>query len=315
MNGKLWHLILRLGSKAPARFLYGGAWRFAKLFKPRFHCILAVTLRCNYYGLCEYCHLSDLGFPELYPGDIPLEESIDFLRRFPPSTLDLTGGEPFLAENFGKFVSMIPEKHQIGVATNLSFEVGEFAGILGKFNHITASYHPSAVELEDFLEKVKLVRSINPKVKINMVAYPPLIPHLKHYVKTFEKNGFLVHIDPYNPLSYTEQEKGLVKSLLISRRMVEFPSSEERRFCSAGTNHFAVLPNGDAYTCWYGIVCAHLMMAAGEREVKEKYYLGNIFNGSFMLKERWTSCDIPCPSGCDLDWIKQRPSKTGEFGA
>lgn len=217
-----------------------------------------------------------------------------------------------MAKDFKELVAEIPKKHTVGVVTNLSFDVDEFSGILGKFEWITASFHPYAVRLEDFLDKVKRVRSINPKIKINIVAYPPLVSKLNDYVKTFEKNGTLVHIDPYIDLttSYTKEEKEHVKEFLISKRMLDYPFDEKPKLCDAGINYFVVVPNGDAYTCSNGMFWNHVRAILGENETNsEPYYLGNIFDGSFGLRKKWISCSIPC-FGCDLDHTKRKEIAT-----
>ena len=288
-------LVARFPSSANRLF-----YKLRVLSRPSLHGIVAVTFRCNYHGLCPYCHLQDMGFPSRYPSDLPLQKFLSFLQRLPPCTLDLTGGEPFLAEGFKEFMKEVPRKHRMAVATNLSFPLEEFEEILGKFCHVTASYHPHAVELETFLHKLGRLRSLNPRVSVNLVAHPSLLPDLRGYLRIFKRRGIPVHLDPYvNPLSpYSREERELVRGLLTSRRMVEFPFGQEKRWCTAGTDHFAVAPNGDAYTCWQGMMWSHLLSC------KETYYLGNVLEGNFSLRKGGTFCELPCPSGCDLDYVR-----------
>ena len=290
--------VARLQSRSLSRLLY----ELRTLFRPSLHAIVAVTFRCNYHGLCPYCHLQDLGLPSRYPSDLPFREFLSFLQDLPPCTLDLTGGEPFLARGFREFLGSIPRKHRVAVATNLSFPPEEFAEVLGRFCHITASYHPHAVELGTFLERLERLRSLNPKISVNLVAHPSLLPSLKEYLRIFNRRGIPVHVDPYvNPLSpYSPEERELVRGALVSRREVEFPFGQERRWCTAGTNHFAVAPNGDVYTCWQGMMWSHLL------SLREPYYLGNLLEGNFSLRKEGILCELPCPSGCDLDYVRWR---------
>ncbi len=270
------------------------------------------TFRCNYYGLCKYCHVPDLGLPELYPGDFRWKKLVERLEEFPPCLLDITGGEPFMAKGFREFIQSLPGKHMVGVSTNLSFEISEVEELLPRFCWITASFHPFAADLNEFLEKVRRVRAINPRVKINMVAHPQVLPKLSFYVRTFEKNGLLTNVDPYLSLSpYAEEEEKLVRGLLISKRVTTPPFVEEPTLCNAGVRHFVVLPNGDVYTCWNGMNIRHFLARADGTDPREgPYYLGNMVGGTFKPRQGWIKCDFPCPPPCDSDFTERRSWST-----
>jgi MoaA/NifB/PqqE/SkfB family radical SAM enzyme len=292
----IYSLAARLQSRNFDRLLY----KLPLLFKSSLHVTVAVTFRCNYYSLCPYCHLRDLGIPRLYKSDLPFQEFSSFLRILPSCLLDLTGGEPFLARRFKEFVKEVPKKHKIAVTTNLSFSLEEFSEVLGRFCHITASYHPHAV-LRAFLDKLERLRSFNPNVRVNLVAHPSLLPNLREYLRIFKKRGIPTHIDPYiKPFfsPYRREERELVRGLLISRRVTKFPFRQEKRWCTAGKDHFFVAPNGDVYTCGQGMIWSHLL------SLKDPYYLGNILEESFSPRREGTLCELPCCAGGDLDYVR-----------
>lgn len=293
-----------------------------KLFRPRVHCVLAITFRCDYFGICEYCPIPSLA--KLYPKTTPHQKWIDLFKRFPPCTLEISGGEPFLVEDFKEFVSEIPDGHEVRVTTNLSFNVDEFSDSLGKFDWITASFHPHAVGVKDFLKKTKRVQAINPNLSVCMVAYPPLLPDLEEYIQTFEKNGIPTTIEPYiNPHSpYTPEEKKFVKKLITSKRTGGYPhygilgyphDDTQPRLCNAGIRHLYLMPNGDAYTCGTGMEWDHDGASDFKRFPKRnknpKYLMGNVFDENFRLRKEWIRCEIPC-YGCDPDYIKRRAIAT-----
>jgi len=303
-SGCLAELLYRAMSRPPFCHLFR-LWYLKRRLLPRSHFILFPTFRCDYYGRCPYCHLLDMGFPRLYPEDLPVEKAVDSFLRFSDSELDVSGGEPFLWRGIREFVEEVGKENRVGVTTNLSWEVEREREWLSGFSSITASYHPEAVGLEEFLKKVVLLRSIHPKVKVNVVAYPPLLHRVGEAVERFRREGIFVHVDPYlSPLSpYTKGEREWVRLLLVSKRKVEFPPAGLKK-CDAGRRHFVVLPDGSVYTCWNGCMLEHLL---GPSVLGRSYRLGNLLEGTFSPLREELECWLPCSAGCDLDYVKQRP--------
>ncbi len=259
--------------------------------------------KCNYR--CPYCWWHDrweeLAKHNYYPG---VEKLIEIWKRiyrmYSSVNIDISGGEPMLYPGFFEFLAEISKYHSIGINTNLSIQPEDMIRNLtnGAMDNIrlNATFHPLFARLDEFLEKLKLLKDKGFNIGVTYLAWPEQIIDLLIYREKFEENGFRISVltfwGTYNgksyPGSYTEQEKEIINQNLGERSGENFqikPVITEGKKCNAGHTYATIHPDGKALRCGGG---------SWEREDSP---LGNLFDSDFKLLDEpgvCTSRYCPC---------------------
>ena len=179
--------------------------------------------KCNYK--CPYCYYSYSPKAENYFWGTTEEWRDAFKRSFGNQKLIfyLAFGEPTLGEAFYNIVKMIEEepKWSLRITTNLSQNLERLVNTRlakeGRLN-INASFHPTQVGIEIFLDQVLYLRKHYIEVPIVYVMWPPYLKRFESDFKVFNDHNFLVHIrrfkgiykGKYYPKSYTDEERQFI---------------------------------------------------------------------------------------------------------
>ncbi len=261
-----------------------------------------ISYVCNYR--CTYC-IVDTRRKTTYLTVEEWKKIWDLIfENYGSSHIRFSGGEPFLYPNFFKLLRFIGERHTLNITTNLSFDVEEFANELGSIADkaqlvISASFHPEFVQLKDFIEKIRYLKSKGIYTSASFVACPAFLKDMLTIKEEMERNEieFLIiplqgtHFDKKYPEGYTDEERKFLERLSVltsnpaSKDMANFKIKQEnktlqKRLCRMGQNFGMIRPNGDVYRC-----CTF----------EKSAYLGNLIEGTFKLLDSPKWCEItPC---------------------
>jgi len=283
-----------------------------------------VDVECNFR--CPYCYI-----PQNLRSDYELFGNLDtkkviksFNNLKKTLMINITGGEPFLHPNFIELCQGLTKKNYISMNTNLSNpKVFEFAEKINpkKVGPIFAALHITErrrLKLkEDFIKKVKLLKSKGFLVYVSQVMWPPILKELDNLYAEFEKEGIFIRSGEFvgtycgksYPESYTseeikkmrdynqktvEQEKkeNLPKSTakIINKRKMECRFKGNISFkgmpCSAGKDLISVKYNGEVNRC-----------------PSDNKTMGNLFNGKVKLLEKPETCNAEI-CGCYYNGLR-----------
>jgi len=262
------------------------------------------TFRCNYK--CPYCLVNKFDYSRSFQkkDEHHWRDWIEVFEKLPSSIIHISGGEPFLFNGFIELVNNMPRKHIIaGITTNLSFPISEFKKISKNNRRINTSFHPFGVEKEVFLKKVLTLKKIGFTIWVNIVAYPNLLKKIKSFIDYFRKRGLDVNVDPYlDPYyEYGDKEKKMVRSLVTRNRRIGFDHEDKDwKECYAGSKYIVILPNGDVYSCMAGFYYSTQAYQKFNNS-NIKFFMGNLFDGSFRYKTKKMKCNLPCQEACDIE--------------
>ena len=239
-----------------------------------YRCIFTWVMspKCNYK--CAYCSVRLFEkVNENIVNDKSVREIADswknIYEKYGSSRIRLTGGEPSIYPGFFAILKELTMYHRLQLGTNLSFDINKFCDVADPDKvKVDVSLHCEYVKLEDFVNKIKFLKSNKFKLSVSYVAYPDFIKNIYLAKKEIENMGIPFFIHPFSgvykgkvyPLSYTEEEKKQIFELdmktnteLESRKKNN--DTEEKFFNKDGTIN------------WNGINKIH--------EVKKETYLNN----------------------------------------
>ncbi len=178
---------------------------------------------CNYK--CPYCYYFYSPKAENYFFGNIQEWHDSFKKSFGNQKLIfyLAFGEPTLGEAFYNVLKMIEKepKWSLRITTNLSQNLERLVNTRlakeGRLN-INASFHPTQVGIEIFLEQALYLRKHHIEVPIVYVMWSPHLRRFESDFKVFNDHNFLVHIrrfkgiykGKYYPKSYTDEERQFI---------------------------------------------------------------------------------------------------------
>lgn len=275
--------------------------------------VFSPTFRCNYN--CPYCLINTkINYAKKYSknNEYDYREWITALNRFPCSLIYISGGEPLIFPGLTDLIREISKKHLIGsLNTNLSSDISKLMKINQKnIMSVAASFHPHMTEKEGFAKKVRKLKENGFIVKVSLVAYPQILDSIDDFKMYFlEKLGVEFIIEPYlDPTyEYSEEEKILVRNYVKPDRKIGYDFNDDRpKKCDAGSKYFMIIPNGDVYTCYAGFY--NDTSSIHKRYFKKgRFYLGNLFDGTFKKMSKQKICSIPCSEACDISLSKVKP--------
>lgn len=274
---------------------------------------------CNYR--CQYCFwpADDLGARPALPAE--KDALVDFFDGTGLTwQLHMTGGEPFLYRDYTELVQALTRKHTVSVNSNLSSErVVHFAETVdpARVPFMNCGFHVTQREMrgrvDDFVRRVKVLRSAGFNVFVTYVMYPPLFERLpqdfaaladagvplipKAFRGTWEGKGY--------PEAYTEEERKLFLDLSTQARrayddvwsaMGEAPTIDpfldrdliengvpdfRGKLCRAGRDFARIREDGTIQSC-------------GPHDV-----IGSLVDGTFQRREGPSPCrEVECPYFC-----------------
>lgn len=283
---------------------------YEKMFSPDYVICAIPSFRCNYQ--CPYCVLHNTKFS-------PKETEINWqnwsnaLNQFPPSSLAITGGEPFLYSGLLNLLKNLDKKHTVEIYTNLSFPQKLIrAKKFRKDMRVFVSFHPHMINLDSFKSKVDKLIDFGIEPTVNVVAKPDIIPKLSNYENFFQEMGLDFHVIPMvKPkfggkrikmiYQYEENNREKLKKYLNDREKALLKAQKsdyESTDCIGGYKYFLIAPNGDVYRCYTEFLKDKLNQSKENKEDR-KFNLGNIFKNFKPLKKP-EPCSLPCSCEADL---------------
>jgi MoaA/NifB/PqqE/SkfB family radical SAM enzyme len=263
-----------------------------------------IHYKCNYD--CPYCWFynkwDEISKLNIY---VPLKEMLKYwtnvYKKYGSINIQITGGEPFIYPNFIDLICEISQMHNIGITTNLSFDVKQLEKRISKLNGknigIGMSFHPKFVKFETFFEKVTIVKEIGIGNTILYLAWPPQIKEIPKYKEYFLKHKFVFSVltfwGKYNgieyPAGYTDEEREIINTALGIRgesgeKFQVIPKITRGKLCNAGHTYALIHPDGKVYRC-------------GGGNWKEQHPpFNNFFSENFSLLNEPLPCDSEvCP--------------------
>jgi len=259
---------------------------------------------CNYS--CEYCYV-----PRNEKHTAPRAEDLarawkKVYEKYGSCRVRLDGGEPSIFPGFLPLVKEMSKYHRLQINTNLSFEAEPFRRAADPLRvRIDASIHPGQVSLNDFLGKAERLKGAGFKVVVALVAFPETLGKIADIRKMVEAQGFPFLMHPYSgeykgkiyPRDFSEEEKRLIYSQdresgtelewRKDHKDDRFPEEQEKKkaaapssgkgkkLCRMGQMYARIYPDGKVFAC-----CTE----------KGLFPLGNLFDGSFELREEPVEC-------------------------
>jgi acyl-CoA thioesterase-1 len=224
---------------------------------------------CNYS--CPYCYVSsETNVEHRYSGSQEMWHRA-FKDTFGSQrvTFYLSFGEPMASRGFYDVLSMIESESswEGHMTSNLSLPLNRLVKIglvrQGRF-HINASFHPSQTKIEDFIEKLLLLRASGIETPVIYVMYPPQIQQFETFFREFNKHNFLVHVRRFRgmykgkwyPRAYTDVERQFIARYCDDatiKYMLNELELDDRGFKGkltyAGMFYVLVTSDGDVYMC------------------------------------------------------------------
>jgi MoaA/NifB/PqqE/SkfB family radical SAM enzyme len=254
-----------------------------------------IHLDCNYR--CPYCWFHGKW------GEVKHQNkylSADELGRYWQRIYDkygrvlitVAGGEPLTYPGYQDVFVTLARMHDIEITTNLSLPAGElrnFADRLKEDNvRISGSFHPLFADISEFVEKVKILDSMDMLGGVLFLAWPGQLNKLSEYKEIFTgediKMNILTFWGSYEggkyPDSYSDEEKNMIEMDLGKREGEQFqlaPKITKGKLCNAGHKYAVIHPDGEVFRCGGGGVEA------------ENVPIGNFFDDNFQL------LDVPQP--------------------
>lgn len=257
-----------------------------------------IHYRCNYR--CPYCWFeNDPSSRHLKVKPISSQKWIErwsyIYDRYGSSHIEITGGEPFIYNDFIYLVKEISKNHSIRVTTNLSVDINN---IISKINpekiKIISSFHPTFAELGIFLKKAIILKENGYGDTVIYVAYPPQLNLIGYYKKIFEDKNITFSVTPfcgiYRGLNYPDAYSDCEKRVLAGHigedenrlRYALNSESPRGKLCQAGQLSALLFEDGKVARC-------------GPLKTKS---FANLFDKDFKFLEEPKPCESDfCP--CD----------------
>ena len=256
--------------------------------------------RCNYR--CPYCWFhgkwvekeKENVYPEL-KDVLNIWKSI--YEQYGEGSINILGGEPLIYPKFDDMIKELSYMYMINITSNLSVNIENILKYTSPSRvSINGSFHPSFANLDDFINKVTLLKKEGRRGGVSYVAYPSQIELIPYYRSKFLERGMDLTVmtfwGEYNgkkyPESYSEKEKKFLKPYLGETKGEKYqlePRQVKGELCLAGHLSASIKANGDACAC-------------GGNAPR---MLGNIFKGDFKLLDGPALCESDfCP--CN-EWV------------
>lgn len=201
--------------------------------------------------------------------------------------IDVLGGEPFIYPGFVELMRNVSLLHKLTITTNLSADLDNFVREVDSSNvTINPTFHPLFSSLEQFLDRILILKEKGFTRTALYLAYPPHIHRLDYYRGIFESKGLFFGVLTFwgeykgisYPDGYTEDERRIIGGSLASREGESFqisPKNVNKKLCQAGYRYAVIKSNGDVLRCGGG---------------QSNELIGNFFDENFKLLDK----PLPC---------------------
>lgn len=246
--------------------------------------------RCPYCGVWEKKSENDLflsaqEWMRIWDG---------IFERYGSCRIYMSGGEPGTYPGFYELVKRLTEKHLVDICTNLSWDVNKLMPEISPDGlRISATFHPSFADFEEFLAKILKIKGYLSNAQIFYVAHSGQIKDMPERSRKLKAEG--VNLIPL-PLRgnqvvlNTEEEKKIIEEVTPysgEKRDYQLQRiSPKGKFCRAGQQYAVIRANGFVDRCSQYENCS----------------VGNILDAEFRLFDDPRMCSKDyCP--IESQWI------------
>ena len=244
----------------------------ARLTETLYHVMWRTNQLCNYK--CVYCFREGVD-------EVRWQEHADCGRYTPAHIsscfnntgkrwrIHMTGGEPLLYPRFVELASLLADKHQLSINTNLSTDnVNDFVSsvLVRGVYVINATAHIQEQEkrgegLRRFIERAVFLQDKGFRIRVMYIAYPPLLGRMTADMEMFVAAGitecavkvFRGWLDgKLYPGAYTPEQKALIRShapSLKEQAILDGRISFQGHRCMAGHRAFYMDIAGNLTRC------------------------------------------------------------------
>ncbi len=209
--------------------------------------------RCPYCGVWEKKSSRDLIID-------PAEWEIIWGRlfeRYGSCRIYMSGGEPGTYPYFYELVKKLTKKHLVDICTNLSWDIEKvIPGISPQSLKISATFHPSFAEFEDFFSKAIKAKDYLSNSQIFYVAYSAQIKEMPERSRRLKERGINLIPLPLRgnqEVLNTEEEKKIIEEVTpYSGEKKEYQLqriSPEGKLCRAGQRYAVIRADGTVDRC------------------------------------------------------------------
>lgn len=276
--------------------------------------LLLPSLSCNLK--CEYCYLNSNKTKDVVEsmkmlivgGSRKLSAkwyvaSLDnFVDKYggKVTSIDISGGEPFLVDNFTDLVKCLRDKYgSVNITSNLEMIPDKFFELNPTGIFITASLHLKDGKVrDDFMEKLSELKKRGFKFGLNFVGYPKQIRYYEKCRNIAKQFGTYCHLEPYidynsvktgfGAFDNKDDEEYLMNSITMPDALgmsLAMDRGTKEIECGVAEEYLVVTENGDVWPC-LGMM------------FERRFLIGNIFSGTIFKRKKDMvpiKCDIFCP--------------------
>ncbi len=267
---------------------------------------IVTNWECNYH--CSYCFAyKPRGRSEYRKHEAKEWEKAlySIYEKYGKCRLILTGGEPLFYKDSIDLVIRLTKYHYVSLNTNLSAGIEVIRRIAEESNRenlcVSPSFHLEHASIDQFMDKVRLLKECGIGVWSSAVAHPKYITEMVKIRDKFERNSLGISFFPYIgkydgrafPPGYSEGESAILGNLegwhlrankdKEPSKKVELPRTKGT-LCYTGVKFCSVNPGGEAMRCM---------------PVRQAF--ANVFDGNFSLLKK----PLPCPveiCDCEVYW-------------
>jgi len=169
----------------------------------------------------------------------------------------MSGGEPSTYPYFYDLVRKLTTRHLVDICTNLSWDVDKIIPEITPENLvISATFHPSFADFEDFFKKAIKVKQYLSNSQIFYVAYPTQIRAMPERSKRLKEHGINLIPLPLRgnqEVLNTEEEKKIIEEItpyLGEKKGYQLQRiSPKGKLCRAGQYYAVIRANGLVDRC------------------------------------------------------------------
>lgn len=302
-----------------------------------------LTWKCNYR--CPYCW-QEIGRKFYRVSSLnwkPAKQWAEAWNRIKPSELDISGGEPGLYPELIELMESLDSSIEILLTSHIGkpFNAEKFVERLkpasrgGNIKKLCLSFHPTQVDMENFISNAVLLKKAGFNIQVNFVMYPKQMWKVDEYQKRLRAYGLEMHIEPYvmpsrveggRPFILNQREMAWIKKWIsktaspenaercgrqqfIPGRLKESDAAAKKEWgvnrhpvlCDAGIFRLAVDETGEVYPCMTALTRGIIF---GKNAMPYYRPVGNILSEDFKLSKEPVLCwEAYRCSGCDYDWL------------
>lgn len=262
---------------------------------------MVVTLLCNYR--CPYCFIPSW-MRRIKRDMFTKIKKKKWLNTLSNLKFDLefnfTGGEPLLKNEFIDFLSELCELenvHYIRVDTNASANVKKLIYKTNKKVRCMATFHPSQVSFDRFINSALLLHQSSNLSMVNYVAYPFDREKILTFIYEFTKKGIFVNIAKNIRYKYPKEQIEFIDSFQTPEdNYYKNKGRVKGNRCLSGFSYIRVNHSGKAKSCRgrHGNIFKNLKLADEPIQcpktscpciIDYSQNLKNNFSGSFHLDD------------------------------